>query len=142
MRNRILINHLHPQLIPHKTPRTLPTKQVLRANRLFRRTINMRQLNFNRIRLIRPIIFEPRNRPRPLNSIAVFLNILDKHPLNQALVKKRRERIPRIDELWTTSPRPRSVYALFYRVPESNFVYLCRLVLHDLALEAHIAQEV
>jgi hypothetical protein len=72
----------------------------------------------------------------------MFLNILNKHPLNQALVEKRSEWIPRIDKLWTTSPSPRPVDALFRRVPESYFVHLCRLVLHDLALEAHVAQEV
>jgi hypothetical protein len=102
----------------------------------------MRQLNLNRIRLIAPIILEPGNRPRSLNSIAMFLNILDENPLNQPLVKKRGERIPRVDEFWTTGPRPRPVDALFRRVPESNLVHLCGFVLHDLALETHVAQEV
>jgi hypothetical protein len=72
----------------------------------------------------------------------MLLNILDECPLDQALVEQRGERIPRINELGTTCPSPRPVNSLFGRVPKSHFVHLCGLILHDLALESHVAEEI
>jgi len=139
MRNRILVDHLDTQLIPDKTPRSLSAKQVLCAYSLLMGAIDMRQVDLNRIGLILAIVLEALDRPGSLDLTTILLNIPNKRPLDHTLMEKRSKRIPRIDELWTTSPSTCPVNTLLRWIPKSHLINLCRFVFHNLALKTHIA---
>lgn len=141
MCNRILVDHLNAQLLPDKTPSTLPAEQVLGSDSLLCCAIKMRQLDFDGISLVSAIVLESLDRPRPLDFASMCLNISNKRPLNHALVEQSGERVSCVDELGTASPGTGSMDALLGRIPESNLIYLCRFVIHNLGLETHVSQE-
>ena len=123
IRNGILVLNPNIQLIPHKRPRTLPTKEILGTNRLSIIPIYVLQVHSDGV-LALALILKPGNRPRPLHFNAILGQVIEKHALNVALVQQRREGIPRIDELGTASPCACAgdARARLTGVPEGDFV--------------------
>lgn len=140
----VFVGDAHAQLFSDKRSRTLAGEEILGAHRLSLVAIHVCNVHLDGIRLILAIVLEARNPPRPLYPRVMLLDVGDEDSLNQSLVQERREWVSCIDELGARGPGGRSpdTLALAHGVPKGDFVDFCGLMVHDGALEAHVAQEV
>lgn len=135
--------YCNPKLFANKAASTLTAEQVLSAHRLHHVGIQTLELHLNGVGRIVAVILESCDRPRPLDSRASLLDLLQKDALDLTLVQESGEWISGVDEPGTTGPAAGATDTLLIgqRIPESHIVHLGGLVGHHLALQAQVTQD-
>lgn len=142
MGNGVLVSNLHTQLVPNEASCALSAEKVLCPHVFRCFAINMSYADRDRVLWVFAVVFKCGDGPRSLNLAAMLFNVFDKRPLDQALMQQRCERVPRIDELWTTCPSPGPENALCTRIPEGYFVDFGGIMGHYPPLEAHVSEQI
>lgn len=131
------------QLLPHEGPGALAAKEVLGPNFFCGSAIHMGKLDVDRVLGVLALVrSEVRDRPGALDLDTVLLEVRDEDPLDKALMQESREGVAGVDEAGAARPGACARDALADGVPESHLVHAGGLVLHDVALQAHVAEEV
>lgn len=133
---------LDSKLLSDKAPGTFAAEKVLGPYNLHNVRVKAFELHLDRIVLIETVILEADNGPGSLNGCSGLFDFIQENPLDLALMNERGERVPCVDEPRTTGPTSGSVnpLAVGKGIPERDVVDLCRVVRHDLALQAEISK--
>lgn len=129
-------------MLPDGALRPFSAEEVLCSNLFNDVRIKTFELHLDGVLLITAISPEPDNGPRTLNGRPGPSDLIEKDPFDFSLVQQHRERVPRVNEPRTAGPIPSSMDATTgFRIPECDIVNPRRLIRHQRALQAQVAQD-
>lgn len=139
--NRILVDDFDSELFTDKTPCSLSTEEVFGPYNLGLLGFRLLERDLDGVFRVLDVVLETSDRPWPLNSASIGLDILDEDTLDHPLVQESCEWVSGIDELRATGPCASTLNTLGRRIPEGDLIDLGRLVSHDAWLQSHVLEE-
>lgn len=134
---------LDTELFTDKATGTLTAEEVLGADGLDHIGVDALQLDLNGVVGIGTVVVEAVDGPWALNAGSGLLDLVNEDALDLTLVDQGGEGIAGVNEAGAARPATGAVNtsAVTVGVPEGNVIDLGRLVGHDRALQAQVAQD-